>query len=187
MLNMRSLVPFRDRGHAVRPEFGTFGSLQREVDRLFEDFARGLPAIGQGNTTLVPNIDVSETDNEIMITAEMPGLERKDVEITVEDDILTIRGEKKIETEQGGQQPGQGAKGQDETNKSGRSADNTNAKSTNYHVTERSYGMFLRVLQLPTRIDPSKVEARMSNGVLKIHIPKQARPQANRIEVKEAA
>jgi HSP20 family protein len=191
MLNMRSLVPFRDRGHAVRPEFGTFGSLQREVDRLFEDFARGLPAMGQGNATLVPNIDVSETDNEIMITAEMPGLERKDVEITIEDDILTIRGEKKFETEQGNVQSEQGAnqsaKGQSEANKSDKKADNTNAKSTNYHVTERSYGMFLRVLQLPTRIDPSKVEATMHNGLLKIRIPKQARPQANRIEVKEAA
>jgi HSP20 family protein len=191
MANMRSLVPFRDRGYLARPEFGLFGSLQREIDRMFDDLARGLPAVGQGNATLVPNIDISETDNEILITAEMPGLERKDVEITVEDDLLTIRGEKKFETEQGNAQSGQGAsqsaKGQNEANKSDKKADNTNPKATSYHVTERSYGVFLRVLQLPTRVDPSKVEATMHNGVLKIRIPKQARPQANRIEIKEAA
>jgi HSP20 family protein len=191
MANMRSLAPFRDRAYLARPEVGLFGSLQREIDRMFDDFARSLPAVGQGNATLVPNIDISETDNEILITAEMPGLERKDVEITVEDDLLTIRGEKKFETEQENAQSDQGAsqsgKGQNEANKSDKKADHTSAKPTNYHVTERSYGVFLRVLQLPTRIDPSKVEATMHNGVLKIRIPKQARPQANRIEVKEAA
>jgi HSP20 family protein len=191
MANMRALAPFRDRAYLARPEFGLFGSLQREIDRMFDDLARSLPAVGQGNATLVPSIDISETENEILITAEMPGLERKDVEITVEDDVLTIRGEKKFETEQGNAQSDQGAsqsaKGQNEANKSDKKADNTNAKPTNYHVTERSYGVFLRVLQLPTRIDPAKVEATMHNGVLKIRIPKQARPQANRIEVKEAA
>ena len=191
MANMRSLAPFRDRAYLARPEVGLFGSLQREIDRMFDDFARSLPAVGQGNATLVPSIDISETDNEIMITAELPGLERKDVEITVENDLLTIRGEKKFETEQENAKSDQGASqsgtDQNEANKSDKKADNTNAKPTNYHVTERSYGVFLRVLQLPTRIDPSKVEATMHNGVLKIRIPKQARPQANRIEVKEAA
>ena len=97
-----------------------------------------------------------------MITAEMPGLERKDVEISVEDDVLTIRGEKKVESEQ------------DDKNK-------------NYHLTERSYGVFYRVLQLPPGVDPSKIQATMSNGVLKITIPKPARSEAKKIEVKEAA
>ena len=92
----------------------------------------------------------------------MPGLERKDVEISVEDDVLTIRGEKKVESEQ------------DDKNK-------------NYHLTERSYGVFYRVLQLPPGVDPSKIQATMSNGVLKITIPKPARSEAKKIEVKEAA
>jgi HSP20 family protein len=187
MLNMRSLVPFRDRGYPARPELGTFGSLQREVDRLFDDFVRGLPAMAQGNATIVPNIEVSETDKEILISAEMPGLERKDVEITVEDDVLTIRGEKKIESEQGTQ--GDQNKGEAKNQSAGKSGQNAGdeGKGRNYHVAERAYGLFVRVLQLPTRIDPSKVEATMANGVLKIRIPKQPRQQANRIEVKEAA
>jgi HSP20 family protein len=92
----------------------------------------------------------------------MPGLERKDVQISVEDDVLTIRGEKKVESEQ------------DDKNK-------------NYHLTERSYGVFYRVLQLPPGVDPSKIQATMSNGVLKITIPKPARSEAKKIEVKEAA
>ena len=92
----------------------------------------------------------------------MPGLERKDVEISVEDDVLTIRGEKKVESEQ------------DDKNK-------------NYHLSERSYGVFYRVLQLPPGVDPSKIQATMSNGVLKITIPKPARSEAKKIEVKEAA
>ena len=105
---------------------------------------------------------MTETEKEIVITAEMPGLERKDVEISVEDDVLTIRGEKKVESEQ------------DDKNK-------------NYHLTERSYGVFYRVLQLPPGVDPSKIQATMSNGVLKITIPKPARSEAKKIEVKEAA
>jgi HSP20 family protein len=174
-MNLRSLVPFRDRASLARPDFSVFGSLQREVDRLFEDFARGVPTVGamQSNGNLIPSIDVSETDKEIEITAELPGLERKDVEITVDNDVLTIRGEKKVEAGQSGKGSGQAGK-DDKDNK-------------NYHVTERSYGVFLRVLQLPASIDPSKVEATMTNGVLRIKIPKPARPEAKKIEVKEAA
>jgi HSP20 family protein len=174
-MNLRSLVPFRDRASLARPELGVFGSLQREVDRLFEDFARGVPALGtmQTDGNLIPSIDVSETDKEIEITAELPGLERNDVEITVDNDVLTIRGEKKIEADQ----PGKDAS----------KAGNENRDNKNYHVTERSYGVFLRVLQLPASIDPSKVEATMAKGVLRIKIPKPARPEAKKIEVKEAA
>ena len=108
-------------------------------------------------------MDVTESDKEIEIAAELPGLERKDVDISIEDNVLTIRGEKKIEREE-----------KDEKNK-------------NYRVAERSYGVFYRVLELPNGIDPSKVQATMSNGVLKIKIPKPARSEAKKIEVKEAA
>jgi HSP20 family protein len=76
--------------------------------------------------------------------------------------VLTIRGEKKVESEQ------------DDKNK-------------NYHLSERSYGVFYRVLQLPSGVDPSKIEASMSNGVLKITIPKPARSEPKKIEVKDAA
>ena len=162
-MNLRSLIPSGNGGTRTNPPSGNpFGFLHREIDRLFEDFTRGLDTGGQAQVNLVPSIDMTEAEKEIMITAEMPGLERKDVEISVEDDVLTIRGEKKVEREQ------------DDKNK-------------NYHLTERSYGVFYRVLQLPPGVDPSAVQASMSNGVLKITIPKPARSEAKKIEVKEAA
>ena len=161
-MHLRSLIPSGNGGTRTNSAGNPFGFLHREIDRLFDDFTRGLDVGGQGQVNLVPSIDVSETDKEIAITAEMPGLERKDVEISVEDDVLTIRGEKKVESEQ------------DDKNK-------------NYHLSERSYGVFYRVLQLPPGVDPSKIEATMSNGVLKITIPKPARSEPKKIEVKDAA
>ena len=175
-MNLRTLMPFSDnRGTPMRPEVGFFGPLQREIDRLFDDFARltTLGAPGQQGSqdqqgsqnlvqNLVPRLDVTEADKEIVITAEMPGLERKDVEISIDDDILTIRGEKKVEAQEGD-------------------------KDKNYQVAERAYGVFLRMIQLPPGIDPSKIQAVMSKGVLKITLPKPARNETRKIEVKEAA
>ena len=160
-MNLRALVPFRDRQGLARPEFGVFGSLQREVDRLFDDFARSTLAMA-GNGSLMPSMDITETEKEFVITAELPGLERKDVEISLEDNVLTIRGEKQSETK-------------------------PDDKNKNVHVSERSYGVFYRVLELPTKVDPSSVQATMSKGVLKITIPKPARPESKKIEVQEAA
>lgn len=159
-MRLRSLVPFRDAGMLMRPDFGLFG-LHREIDRLFSEFSQGLNPNGQ---QLVPNIEIAETGKAIEITAEMPGLERKDVDISIEDDTLTIRGEKKVE---------QGPDG--------------GKNDKNVQHSERSYGVFLRVLQLPPGIDPSSVQATMTNGVLKITIPKPAKPEPKKIEVKEAA
>ena len=161
-MNLRSLTPSGNGGTRMSPSVNPFGFLHREIDRIFEDLTRGTPDVpGPAQVTLVPSIDVTETDNEIVIAAEMPGLERNDVEITVEDDVLTIRGEKKVERKEG------------EGNK--------------YHLSERSYGVFVRVMQLPSGIDPSRIEASMANGVLRIVIPKPSRSQPQKIEVKEAA
>jgi HSP20 family protein len=156
-MRLQSLVPFRESGALTQPGFGLFG-LHREIDRLFNEFAQG-PGANGGSANLVPNIDISETDKAIEVSAEMPGLERKDVEISIEDDALTIRGEKKIEEDQ---------------------------KDKDVQHNERCYGVFMRVLQLPPGVDPSSVEATMSNGVLKITIPKPAKPEPKKIEVKEA-
>jgi HSP20 family protein len=160
---IRSLVPFRDRGGLVRPEVALFGSLHREIDCLFDDFARGFSIPGpQGNVGLTPSIDVSETDKEIEITAELPGLERKEIEISLDDNVLTIRGEKKFQEEQ-----------KDEKNK-------------NYRMSERSYGMFYRTMEQPNGIDPASIQATMSKGVLKITVAKPEPSKAKKIEIKEA-
>src|SRR6202049_2115713 len=156
-MRLTSLVLSREGGALMRPDFGLFG-LHREIDRLFSQLAQGMGPNGAQN--LIPNIDISETDKAIEISAEMPGLERKDGEISIEDDTLTIRGEKTVEEDQ---------------------------KDKNVQHSERSYGVFLRVLQLPPGIDPANVQATMSNGVLKITIPKPAKPEPKKIEGKEEA
>ena len=203
-MNLRSLIPLRDRGGLARPEATpfVFGSLQREVDRLFEEFTRGLPMLASpGMMNIVPKVDVTETDKEIEITVELPGLERKDVEISVEDDVLTIRGEKSVESEEGDQasqpqtgkqqsgrqQGAQAQASQAQGSQSQIAKKNNGGSNKSYHLSERSYGVFVRMLQLPPGIDPSTIQATMSNGVLKITIPKPERSQAKKIEVKEVA
>src|SRR4030088_625516 len=141
-MRLTSLVPSRGSNALMRLDFGLFG-LHREMDRLFSDLAQGVAGNG-AQANIVPNIDISETDKAIEISAEMPGLERKDVEISIEDDTLTIRGEKKVDKEN---------------------------QEQNLQHTQRVYGVFMRVLQLPSGIDPSSVQATMSNGVLKITVP----------------
>lgn len=156
-MNLRSLIPIgRDRSVA-----SPFMSLQREIDRLFEDFSRGFPTIaGNGATALMPSMDVTETDKEIEITAELPGLEEKDVQINIADNILTIRGEKKAEKEQ---------------------------KDKNYRLVERSYGSFERTFELPEGVNADAIKANISKGLLKVTVPKPAPTQAKKIEVKSAA
>jgi HSP20 family protein len=159
-MRLRSLVPSRERegnNMLMRPDFGVFG-LHREIDRLFNDLVQGT-GLGGSQGNIAPNIEIAETDQAIEISAEMPGLERNDVDISIEDDTLTIRGEKRVQEDQG---------------------------DKNVQHSERVYGVFLRVLQLPPGIDPSSVQATMSNGVLKITIPKPAKPEPKKIEVKDA-
>src|SRR3954468_5601125 len=164
VMALRALTPSGNGGTRTSQPVSLFGPLHREIDRLFDDFTRGGLGVmaTPAQTNLLPSIDVTETEKQIEITAELPGLERKDVEISVDDDVLTIRGEKKVE-----------AKEED--------------KSKNYHVTERSYGVFFRAIQLPAGVDPASIQATMSNGVLKVTIPKPAKSEPKKIEVKDAA
>ena len=159
-MNLKSLIPVgRQRG--VARSDNPFASLQNEVDRLFENFTAGFPSLGNGMTNVtLPNIDVSETDKEIEITAELPGLEDKDVQINVSDNVLTIRGEKKAEKEQ---------------------------KDKNYRLIERSYGSFERSLELPEGVNADAIKASIDKGVLKVVVPKPAPAQSKKIEVKSAA
>jgi HSP20 family protein len=140
-------------GLPSRAIFEPFGSLRRDMERLFEDFSRdfgwGVPAArGSGEG---PRIDVSETDSELKIEAELPGVEEKDLEIVLSDDRLTIKGEKKQEKEE---------------------------KKKDYHLVERSYGSFARSVGLPFAADPDRIRASFSKGVLTVTVPKPAEVKA---------
>ena len=158
-MNLKSLIPV-SRDRAVAGSSNPFMSLQREIDRLFDDFTRGFPTFGNGKSDLLPSMDVTETDKDIEITAELPGLEEKDVQINVADNLLTIRGEKKAEKEE---------------------------KDKNYRLVERSYGSFERTLELPDGVNADAIKANIAKGVLKVTVPKPAPAQAKKIEVKAAA
>jgi HSP20 family protein len=125
----RAPAPF-DLGHP-------FAALRQDIDRLFADMA-GLP-------TATPRIDVTETEKAILVTAELPGLEDQDVEVTLTGNLLTLRGERKIEREDVGE---------------------------TRHVIERATGQFARALDVPAGLDPRAVTARMDKGVLTITLPK---------------
>src|SRR5690348_11531442 len=165
-MNVRSLLPIgRDR-QTARRDFNPFESLQREVDRVFDEFTRGFPSFGLlaggsgGSTELTPRMNVSETEKEFEITAELPGLEEKDVQVNVADGVLTIRGEKKAEKEE---------------------------KDKNFHLVERSYGSFSRALELPEGVNPDSIQASIANGVLSVRVAKPAPAQVKKIDVKSAA
>lgn len=143
-----------------RVETDILGSLQREIERVFNSFARDWPSLDFRASGLTPSMDIAETDKDIEITAELPGLEEKDVQVNVADDVLTIKGEKKAEKEE---------------------------KDKNYHRVERSYGSFYRSLQLPSGVNADAIKATLKNGVLRVTVTKPAAVQPKKIEVKTAA
>jgi HSP20 family protein len=136
-----------------------FLSLHREMNRLFDDAFRGAPATaGQGSGAgnfVNALMNVSETDNEIRITAELPGVTEEDIDVSLDDDVLTIRGEKKFERTEGGEKE-------------------------SFHFVERSYGTFQRAIRLPFPINPDQVKASFENGVLTVTLPKTAQAERTR-------
>jgi HSP20 family protein len=151
-----------------------FESLRQEIDRLFDDVTRGFaglpsyrrladfgPSWPWESTTsvAVPAVDVAEKEKEYQITAELPGLDESNVQVTLVDDVLTITGEKQEEKEE---------------------------KDKNYHLSERRYGSFQRSFQLPPGIDQGKIEANFRNGVLTVLLPKapDAQTKTKKIAIK---
>jgi HSP20 family protein len=133
-----------------------FSLLQREIDRMFDRFKTG----NSDDTSLktwTPSVDIIEKENDFHIKVELPGVDKKDVKITVQDDVLIIKGEKKMESEK---------------------------KGENYHRVERCYGAFQRSFSLPHTVAADKIDASYDNGILTISLPKVEEAKPKEIEVK---
>jgi HSP20 family protein len=151
-MEMSSLIPWR------RP--GQLTSFRREMDRLFDRFFEDWPfRVSAEEGRWAPSVDVSETPKEVVLKAELPGMDSKDIEVSVQGNVLTLRGERKKEQED---------------------------KGENFHRIERSYGAFSRSIQLPADVDAAKVNATYKDGVLKINLPKTKGVAVKKIEVKTA-
>ncbi len=144
------IVPFGKKSVPVRREDEhPFALLRREIDSMFDNFFRGFdmePLEGRLGA-FSPRVDMTENDKEIKITAELPGMDEKDIEVSLNKDALTIRGEKKEEKEQ---------------------------KGRDYYRMERSYGSFSRTISLPVEVETDRIEARLKKGVLTVTLPKTA-------------
>jgi len=175
MAETTSKVPVKaEKSVAGIPQSWPFESLRREIDRLFEEFNGGFwrsPFRGSldvtpfrrasADLTALPAVDVSETDKAYEITAELPGMDEKNVEVKVANGILTIKGEKHGEKEE---------------------------KQKDYYMRERSFGSFERSFQVPDDVDADKIEANFKKGVLSVTLPKSAEAEkaAKKITVKAA-
>ncbi len=159
-----SLVPWRQKrpGQSAANRAETsLARLRSEMDSLFERFFRdpwGWPEF-PATGLATPRMDLAESENAITVTVELPGVDPKDVAIDVTGNSLTVRGEKKQQKED---------------------------KRKDYHFVERQYGCFQRTVQLPSTIDPDRVEARYKDGVLTIEIAKRQEAKPKRIPVRNA-
>lgn len=151
--------PLTRRGESQDP----FSQLQQEMDRLFEEFRGfGLAPMGSmGETGLAwaPAVNVAEDEKAIHVTAELPGMDEKDIDVDLSGNVLTIRGEKKEEEKQ---------------------------EDRNFYRMERRYGSFQRQIELPREVESDKVDASFKKGVLTIHLPKtrEAQKDVRKITVK---
>ena len=132
--------------------------LRREMDRLWDDyFGSGRRGLHPLQAEFAPAVDVTETAEAVVVKAEVPGMDAKDINISVAGEVLTIKGEKKSEREE---------------------------KEENYHVVERSYGSFSRSMTLPAAVDVDKIEAKYDKGVLTVTCPKKEEVKPKAIEIK---
>lgn len=154
---MRDLIPLGRQENRAPALFGSeerspFLNLRRDIDRLFDDFFQApMLGLGRGATMPWPTVEVSQTDEAIRITAEVPGMREKDVELLLEDGVLTLRGEKKNESED---------------------------RDRGY--SERFYGRFERRIALPSGVEEDKAKAEFRDGVLSVTLPRSGEAERGR-------
>jgi HSP20 family protein len=141
-----------------RPTGSVFAPIQREFDRLFDQLGSGWPGFADGG--MVPKMDVRDTADAVEVTVELPGIDKDDVKISIDGDVLTISGEKKTESER---------------------------KQEDYRVSERTYGAFSRSISLPHSVAPEKITAMMDKGVLKLTAPHNGAAAAKQIPIQTAS
>jgi len=153
---VRMMPGRRERSLPVRSEArDALTQWRRETERMFEELWRG----SMGHDMEWPRLDVEDRKNEILVTAEIPGIDDKDLDVRIDEERLTIRGEKR--------------------------ADGRSGRAGGYYRSECFYGSFERMIALPESIDRDRVEARFRKGILTLHLPKtaEARERARRIPV----
>lgn len=139
--------------------FGDLTRMQEEMNRFFDDFF-GEQRRGLAEGAWLPAVDVSETDSELMVRAELPGMSHEDIEINVQDNILTLKGEKKQEKKE---------------------------EKENFHRLERSYGSFSRSFSLPAGVKPDDIKATFKDGVLQVTLPKAEEAKPKKIAITAGA
>jgi HSP20 family protein len=137
--------------------FGELSSLRREMDRLWENFFVERPLGKIWEREWAPSLDMSETKDNFVVKAEVPGIDAKHIDISFTGDVLTIRGEKSQEKEE---------------------------KEEDYHLVERSYGSFSRSVRLPAEVESTKIKASYKNGILRITLPKSEKAKAKEVKIK---
>lgn len=158
-MNSRWLSPARP-GPRALSGMDPWSDLQREMSRLMDDVLGGAGLAGSPSTLAIPRVDVRENPKELCVCAELPGVKPEAVDIRLEGNLLTIRGEKRQEAQQ---------------------------EKEDYHLMECSYGRFQRSIQLPYAPSPDEVRADFKDGVLTIHVPKsEHQERSRRIEIQAA-
>jgi len=136
--------------------FRGLSTLHDQVNRLFNETRFRGPSEDSAITTWAPGVDIYETPNELVVKADLPGVDEKDIDIRVENNLLTIRGERKFEK---------------------------NVAEDNYLRVERTYGTFSRSFSLPNTINPEAIHAEYKNGVLTVNLPKREESKPRQVKV----
>lgn len=161
MYNLTQQSPWSRTAMPFDPSGGFLGAMRKEIDQIFDEFGGRPSSNGSASHSVAPRLSVSETEGSVEIAAELPGVDEKDLEVALNEDVLTIKGEKRLERDE---------------------------QHADYYRQERSFGRFTRSITLPFEPDPKTVKTLFARGVLKITLPKSAtvKQQTIRIPVKAA-